>query len=215
MNDNPADEPRISSRGPYARSAETRSRIVAAAWAVFSEVGYTKASVSEIAARAEISGAQLFYYFSSKEDLLNIVLEERDSVAADLRTIEEAPVQDIPEALLMLAARNTDIPGNVRIHTILAVESIAEGHPAHQHFQERYRQLRESFLAAFGSMATAGYLAPDISAEYAAQSTLALWDGLHTQWLVEPRAADVAASLRQHLCSLVDARCSRLLGLQR
>ncbi len=50
-------------------------RILEAAEALLAEVGYEAASVGAIAARAEVNKALVFYYFDSKEALMERVLE--------------------------------------------------------------------------------------------------------------------------------------------
>lgn len=51
------------------KSERTRSAILAAAQSLFAEVGYERATVREIAARAEIDPALVIRYFGSKEGL--------------------------------------------------------------------------------------------------------------------------------------------------
>lgn len=50
-------------------SEEKKSRILNAAFEVFGKYGYHKASINDIAQRACISKASLFYYFENKETL--------------------------------------------------------------------------------------------------------------------------------------------------
>lgn len=50
-------------------SEEKKSRILNAAFEVFGKYGYHKASINDIAKRAGISKASLFYYFENKESL--------------------------------------------------------------------------------------------------------------------------------------------------
>lgn len=57
-------------REPYAKSQETRARILAAALAEASESGFHKASVSGIAARAGVAVGNLHYHFGSRRALL-------------------------------------------------------------------------------------------------------------------------------------------------
>lgn len=57
-------------RGPYARSSETRERILAAALEVAGEVGFHRASVARIAQRAGVAVGNLHYHFGSREELL-------------------------------------------------------------------------------------------------------------------------------------------------
>ena len=51
-------------------------------------------------------------------------------------------------------------------------------------------------------MEVAGLLAPGIDAAYAAASTLAFWDGIQVQWLVEPESISVVQYLRRHLSAI-------------
>lgn len=55
------------------KSLETRARIVAAAISVFGKVGFDAASMSEIAAQAEVAKGTLYLYFASKEQLFEEV----------------------------------------------------------------------------------------------------------------------------------------------
>ena len=61
------------------KKALKRQRIIEAALAVFSELGYEGASLDEIAKRAEVSKPTLYQYFGNKEKLFSSVLEETAS----------------------------------------------------------------------------------------------------------------------------------------
>ncbi|MBV04963.1 MAG: hypothetical protein CL474_03110 [Acidobacteria bacterium] len=58
-------------RGKYARSEETRERILAAALEECAEVGIHKASMASIAARAEVAVGILNYHFGSRKKMLH------------------------------------------------------------------------------------------------------------------------------------------------
>lgn len=64
-------------------SADTHTRILAAAEKLFAEAGFEATSMSAIAARAGVSKANVFHHFSSKEDLYFAVLRDacRDACA--------------------------------------------------------------------------------------------------------------------------------------
>ena len=68
-------------RTRYARSRDTRARILAAALAEASDSGFHKTSVARIAARAGVAIGNLHYHFGSKRDLLR---ELMGSLVADL-----------------------------------------------------------------------------------------------------------------------------------
>ena len=53
-----------------AKAAETRSRILEAALALFTERGYDKATMRAIAERAGVAPSNAYYYFRSKEELI-------------------------------------------------------------------------------------------------------------------------------------------------
>ena len=56
--------------------------------------------------------------------------------------------------------------------------------------------------SCFATWSVAGLLAPGIDAAYAAVSTLAFWDGIQVQWLVEPKGISVVEYLRRHLAAI-------------
>ena len=70
-----------SKRKSYARSEETRARILTAALAEASESGFHKTSVARIAQRAGVAVGNLHYHFGSKQGLLR---ELMGSLVSDL-----------------------------------------------------------------------------------------------------------------------------------
>ncbi|MFH2114858.1 MAG: helix-turn-helix domain-containing protein [Spirochaetota bacterium] len=61
----------------------TKQRILEAAAQVFAESGYNGARVDEIARRAGVNKALIYYYYDNKESLLSILFQEtRDAVFA-------------------------------------------------------------------------------------------------------------------------------------
>ena len=72
---------RLRARAGYAKSDETRERILAAALAEASHAGLHKASVAGIAARAGVAVGNLHYHFGSRRALLR---ETMRALVADL-----------------------------------------------------------------------------------------------------------------------------------
>jgi len=68
-------------RAGYAKSRDTRARILAAALAEASDSGFHKTSVARIAARAGVAVGNLHYHFGSRRELLR---ELMGSLVADL-----------------------------------------------------------------------------------------------------------------------------------
>jgi AcrR family transcriptional regulator len=59
-----------------ARGRETRARIQAVAVELFTEQGYEKTSLREIAERLDVTKAALYYHFKSKEDIVASLVED-------------------------------------------------------------------------------------------------------------------------------------------
>ncbi len=73
--------PKPATKGSYARSEETRNKILAAALAEASDAGFHKSSVARIAARAGVAVGALNYHFGSRGELLR---ELMGSLVSDL-----------------------------------------------------------------------------------------------------------------------------------
>ena len=67
--------PAPRSRGPYAKSSDTRARILDAALEVAGELGFHRASVARIAERAGGAVGNLHYHFGSRDELLRELME--------------------------------------------------------------------------------------------------------------------------------------------
>ncbi len=187
-------------RGPYAKSAARQREILDAAGDVFATHGYRAGSLKEIADRVGIDASTILHHFANKSVLLQKVLEDRDTRSlSDAEPNPAAGPTDTPAAFLRLARANETIPGIVELYTLLAAESATPDHPSNEYFVLRYSRVRGEFTAAFRGMADAGLLRPGVDPEFAAVSTLALWDGVQVQWMHDPDAVDVTETLRKHL----------------
>jgi AcrR family transcriptional regulator len=79
----PTEPPAAAEPTGYAKSRETRARILAAALAEASQSGFHKTSVARIAARASVAVGNLHYHFGSRRDLLRELMK---LLMADLMT---------------------------------------------------------------------------------------------------------------------------------
>ena len=61
-----------------------RSRIVSAAWQLFHEKGYNKTTVDDIIALSGTSKGSFYYYFNTKDELLNSLADILDEFYEDL-----------------------------------------------------------------------------------------------------------------------------------
>lgn len=180
-------------RGPYAKSAERRSSIVAAAHSVFAAQGYRGGSLQDVADVVGMSQTSLLHYFPSKQDLLLAVLNLRDSIAGD--GSEPPGDGDFVDAVLRQARYNESHHGVMELYTVLCAESLTDEHPGRDFFVQRFRNLREAYTEEFSVLARDGRLRDGVDPVQAAASLVALWDGIQTQWLLDHDSVDVPGSL--------------------
>ncbi|MCS6949842.1 MAG: TetR/AcrR family transcriptional regulator [Armatimonadota bacterium] len=107
-------EPQTSQKRPTARD-----RIMRAAEALFAERGFDATSIGEIALRAHVNRALLYYYFEHKEDLYHALLREgidklyaAVSQAVNLNASAREALQTFLRSYLQIAQQH---PGLVRI----------------------------------------------------------------------------------------------------
>jgi AcrR family transcriptional regulator len=85
--------PKRTRRGPY-----TRQQILDASLRLFSERGFARTTVRDIARQAGITDAAIYYHFQSKRELLEALVEERGFLTSleNLERVEaELPVQEM------------------------------------------------------------------------------------------------------------------------
>jgi AcrR family transcriptional regulator len=105
----------------------TRTQILDCSLRLFSDRGFARTSVRDIAQAVGITDAAIYYHFSSKRDLLRALFEERGIIAAlvGLETLEpsadpEEQLQAVSQGALRVLARNRDFI------KVLLVEALAE-----------------------------------------------------------------------------------------
>lgn len=112
--------PASSKRVSYARSRETRAKILAAALAEASEAGFHKTSVARIAARAGVAVGNLHYHFGSRGELLRELMRSLlTDLLARLKLVasdENADYFDVERAALLVYLQYLrDNPGFARL----------------------------------------------------------------------------------------------------
>jgi AcrR family transcriptional regulator len=167
------------------------TQIVDHATTLIGRSGYHGFSVQEVAESCGLSMAGLLHHIGSKENLLIMVLQERDRRDGENVSLRQ-PLQDTPltvddyvDMLHAVVERNALQPEIIRLYTILRAESIDENHPAHAYFDERDQMALTMF-----EQAAAG-ITPD--ARSLARQLLALMGGLEEQWLREQDSMDLVA----------------------
>ncbi|GAA1407450.1 hypothetical protein GCM10009639_56270 [Kitasatospora putterlickiae] len=126
-------------------SAETRRRLVAAAWELAAEGGAAAASVQAVAERSGISRGSVAWHFGSKDGLLKAVVEEafrwgtgfmRERLAAGPRT----GVGALIEANFALMSRPES-----HIFSTLLIEAVSRESPLRATYAEEYAKIRDLY----------------------------------------------------------------------
>src|SRR3954462_6117936 len=170
-------------RGEYAKSAGRRQEIVAAALEVFSEVGYHKGAIRDVADRVGLSQAGLLHHYPAKHLLLEAVLDWRDQDALARMGAEPAQGLAMLRAMVELTEHNQTPPQVVELHVTLSGEATAQDHPVHDYFVRRYAAVVKMMTEAFEHAAARGQLEPGVDCRSAAITLVALMDGLQGLWL--------------------------------
>ncbi|MEU5599644.1 ScbR family autoregulator-binding transcription factor [Streptomyces sp. NPDC020298] len=100
------------------RAIRTRKSILVAAAAVFAEVGYEAATISEILQRANVTKGALYFHFASKEELAQAVLTDQLASVPVVPPRELVLQQGLDEAFLLahlLSVGDPLVRGSIRL----------------------------------------------------------------------------------------------------
>lgn len=181
-------------RGPYRKTADTRSRILDAAAIVFGENGYEVGSVRRVAELAGMSQAGLLHHFPNKLALLSAVLERRDERAQEL-TAAGSGLGRLA-AMIRYARDSAQHMWEIRLFVVLSAEATQPDHPAHEYMRRRYRWAIDVVHSALEEARELGQLQEWVDPAATASQFMALWDGLQIQWLLGGAEIDVASGLQ-------------------
>ncbi len=135
------------------RGSLTRTQILDAALRLFSEKGFARTSVRDIAQVAGITDAAIYYHFPSKRDLFEALFEERGITSA-LSELEQATVtQPLLDVLTTIAVAALGImQRNKDFMKVLFSEAMSEDPIASEDYRgvtERWRNAEARILREF------------------------------------------------------------------
>jgi AcrR family transcriptional regulator len=141
----PTRRPRRLRHGPV-----TREQILDSSLRLFSEKGFARTSVRDIAQAAGITDAAIYYHFASKRDLFDALIDERGFTAA-LESLERAEITVGPEEAIPGIAQNAlaFIYQNRDLMKVLMGEAMAGDAVATEEYQmlvERFRKAEARIL---------------------------------------------------------------------
>lgn len=170
-------------RGPYATTPARRAEIIRAAAASFAEHGYERASLRDIAARANVTHAALLRHFAGKDELLVAALAQRD--ADDEQLARQIMQSKVPAEQVLSGVLREEFAHPEHLWNWLAITVAATNpdHPAHDFFIARRERMREHFSS--GRLATA-HDTEELTADEKVTMVMAMMDGLRIQALLDP-----------------------------
>lgn len=178
-------------RGQYRKGVERRREIVAAAATLFSEVGYARSSMRELARRLGLTQAGVLHHFSDKEELLVEVLNLRDAAVSE--HLADLSDDDVPTRSREVARYSAANEGLTSLYIVLSAEATDPDHPAHDYFAQHYRSMRHEVAGAVSSPVPEQTRARTIDPELVACLERAVQDGLQLQRRYLPDLDTVAA----------------------
>lgn len=171
---------------------KTIEDLTKAAYSVFSEKGYEKATVDDIAFAAGYTKGAFYWYFSSKEDLFLKIIDYRIeaqqrafmdyfNLAKDLTT----NVQDVFEGMVHFTSKDNWTP--------LFIEFLAQA-SRNQKVKEKmasmYNNWRSFLDTALKTLQEAGHIPKQVNIKFTSALIIAIFDGFNMQNLVEPELID-------------------------
>ncbi len=166
--------------------SEQRERILEAALEVLAARGFKGASIDAVAERAGLTRQGVLHYFPSKKRLLLEVLDFREALHRENlsdRRVGEDWAGDFAEAV----AFEQSHPSLATVHSVMLAEAVTGQEPAAAFVVKRCRSLQDH-LAASLTERYGEHLPSGLSAPTAAAAVLALVEGVHQLWLVDPEA---------------------------
>lgn len=189
--------PAIASAGNYPKGAAKREAILTGVLALLGTERHFNLNLRFIGQALNIKPAHILYYFSSREDLFQRVIERWDGAVA-IASVPDRPHRSDLDLLLAAVRRNVAMPGMIHLYHALAAEAIDPAHVTHAFFRDRFTQLRQMLGDAIRLEQAQGGIAADVDADRAARELIALADGLQLQSLVDSSidaVADLAAAI--------------------
>lgn len=171
-----------------AEFSEKQQAILDAASTLMTEQGIENTSLADIARAANISKGTLYYYYSSKSDLIfDIATQHINGITAQLLAWLETRRSDATLAEMVTVVLTTMMQAEIRgkMHFYLLQDAMTNNESIRRRFSEKYHEWMQLMEAQIAD------IAPDIDARTAAHILIATIDGLVLQSLLGLEAIPV------------------------
>jgi AcrR family transcriptional regulator len=213
----PARRPGRPSGG--AGGAEQRARLIEAALALFARQGIVDTTLAAIAREAGVTSAMVHYYFKTRDQLIDVLIDERFvPLRAAMGGIFEAHPDDPIAALTLLTERFVEVGERYPWFAPLWVrEVISEGGLLRQRMHERFGHSNQRAAhAAIARWQHEGRLNPALEPSLLFQSLLGLTLlplATSRQWRNDPDKRQIGArEIARHAVALITQGIGPLPG---
>ncbi|MGW0560695.1 ScbR family autoregulator-binding transcription factor [Streptomyces sp. NPDC003016] len=152
------------------RAIRTRRVILEAAAAVFDELGYEAATISEILERAGVTKGAFYFHFRSKEDMARGVLSE--AVTTEGVLPQEIKLQEVLDMMMLMAHRLPREP------MFSAALRLAVDRNSRSMFGTRWPDWTDLLASLLGEAKARGEVHPYIEETGTARLLLSAWTGV-------------------------------------
>lgn len=181
-----------------ANSEETRKRILEATMRCVADVGYSRATIREIAREAQMTSGSLYHYFPNKAELVKATFDEVATIAVPrLAKAAERNVSTLDKLMGVLDESMRvmqDYPLAVAFDRAIRAESPAELHLA-QDSDARFIALRTLIRGILEQGAREDAMAPGVDLDSAANAIFLIFRGLNEYAASAPPAAEYHATV--------------------
>ncbi len=181
-------------------AALTRKQILKKALAVFSEKGYSAATLEDIASEAEVTRGAIYWHFDGKADLYNTLLQEYSDRGNQIMQEAAAEGGTLLEILRRVFVRQLEvIETDPELRSLMELYLFKTGpdpelEEGRQQQVEASAGLVEMLTSIMGQGIQAGLLRSDIDPKDMARAYLAFQNGLIQLWLTAPKQFSLKAS---------------------
>jgi AcrR family transcriptional regulator len=189
----------------------TREQILDSSLRLFSEKGFARTSVRDIAQAAGITDAAIYYHFASKRDLFEALIDERGITAA-LESLERAEITEAPEVAIPAHAVSAleFIYENRDVIKVLMVEALADDAVATEEYQILVERWKKAEARILRNYVERGVLRTQDVDELAAQLVITVL-GVLADFMMSSASAPAAGAVPPELCRHVESAMQNMV----
>ncbi|TDC71818.1 TetR/AcrR family transcriptional regulator [Actinomadura sp. GC306] len=179
----------ILGRPAGARGEETRQRIIEATMRCVAEVGYSRATIREIARAAAMTSGSLYHYFPTKSELIKATFVEISRITVPRLSAAADGADGVMDKLMAVFDESDQLmheyPYAAAFDRAIRAESAAHLHLAEES-DTIYASFNDVMVGIIEQADREGGLGPGVDVENASAAILALMRGLYTHAAASP-----------------------------